>query len=117
MKEMLSLSLNRWGRSGVRLWITDPILEENSGCWECVWKAEQAYIQKREDGLREKGLAENEAGLTATIDNLASWVFGYREIKECFEITADCDEEQEHRFWDRIAKVKNLSRVFINEIV
>lgn len=117
VKEMLSLLRTDGEEAAVRLWITDPILEENSGCWECVWKAEQAYIQKREDGLRGKGLAENEAGLTATIDNLASWVFGYRETKECFEITADCDEEQEHRLWDRIAKVKNLSRVFINEIV
>lgn len=112
---MLSLLRTENGEIVLSVKIGDAILPENSGIWNCRITPEQAYADKEKDiPLKEEegGKIFFECG--TDIARLAGWVFGYRKAEECFDFSECADSG---RVLDKIKKIKQLSRVFINEIV
>lgn len=123
VKEMLSMLRTTGNEVEVMLEIEDPILKENSAFWQCKWSAQEAVIQKVSDisseQKREKTETESTSDTTifyAPIEKLTAWVFGYQSAETCFECTAENIGDIK-RLKEQLAKVKVLSRVFINEIV
>ena len=113
--------------------VKDSILLSNDGVWECRIGTDEALIHKREEVLlasggreayvfekRENGIgfgSEEERAVfecTAGVEGLAAWVFGYQEAEECF---AFFDGEDEQEVLGKLKEIKQLSHVFINEIV
>lgn len=93
-------------RVKLNIWIKDAILEENTGMWECVFGKDETYLREMP---KEKGREE----CSVTVEKLASWMFGYRDAKECFDIPESIRN-------DVLCKLEDVSvwtNVFINEIV
>ena len=129
------LSLLRAKRKEVALTILvkDSILLSNDGVWECRIGTYEALIHKRDEmflssgerearvfGKRENGIgsgSEEERAVfecTADVEGLAAWVFGYQKAEECFAFLDGADEQE---VLGKLKEIKQLSHVFINEIV
>lgn len=110
VKEMLSLLRTKEKEQEVILQVDDPIVKENSGEWHCLWQLHGAQIERMDGGRKAPKLY-------VTIEKLTAWVFGYRSVEECFEATEETADKEGRKLFDKLAQVKVLSRVFLNEIV
>lgn len=133
VRAMLSLLRAKRKEVVLTILVKDSILLSNDGVWECRIGTDEALIHKREEVLlasggreayvfekRENGIgfgSEEERAVfecTAGVEGLAAWVFGYQEAEECF---AFFDGEDEQEVLGKLKEIKQLSHVFINEIV
>lgn len=84
--------------------VTDRLLPANRGVWQCRIGKETASADRA---------AQAGAECAAAIENLTSWIFGYKEPEECFTFPEGMGKEE---LLCRIRRIGTLSHVFINEI-
>lgn len=110
MLSLLRLQADNVADEAVNLTIkvTDPLLSENNAVWRCKIGSNESKIDKE---LDETGGRED---CSITIEELTSWIFGYRPAKDCFHFT---NQTNKRRILIKLAKIDILSKVFINEIV
>lgn len=108
MQELLKLLRASEGKADVILKVTDPILEGNGGTWKCEFAEDKAKVCKCS--------AETDM-VSAPIENLTEWIFGYIGAEACFGFPEDWNTDQKEALLCKLNKIKVLQKVFINEIV
>ncbi len=88
--------------------VTDSLILENNAVWKLKIGSAESIIEKDSDTT---GGSED---CSITIEDMASWIFGYRPAQDCFHITKRQDKKQ---VLNKLSKIDQFSRVFINEIV
>lgn len=118
---MLSLLRAKSGKAVFRIRISDPILEGNSGVWECLLGEEQADVRKTGAELRAASAGAAAAGnagvLDISVEALVSWIFGCRETEESFRFEPRIKRTEREAILRQLHNVKRPEKVFLNEIV
>lgn len=88
--------------------VTDPLITENNAVWQCDIGSTKAVVNKVCDKNAENTVC------SITINEMTSWIFGYRSAQDCFHFS---NEEIRKQMLNKLSKIKVFSKVFINEIV
>lgn len=132
VQALLSLLRTESGEVSFAMEIKDPLLKENDGLWEC-WITPSAAGIRRGDAGRRQGESGRGCRLpicSIAVENLISWIFGYRPAEECFEflkvpgreeagaeLRAAEGSEEAAALLRKLGRLKIFKKVFINEIV
>ncbi len=95
----------------VTLKLSDPLIRENNGTFLWTVGEKESTI-----ALLEKN---SKAEVSVRIDALTEFIFGRKSSEECFDdMELDCQRNgPQGGVYERLSKIRTLSRSFINEIV
>lgn len=92
----------------INIKVTDPLIVENNAVWRCNIGSTESIIEKDPAKI---GRGED---CSITIEEMTSWIFGYRPAEDCFHFT---NQEDKKHILNKLSKIDKFSKVFINEIV
>ena len=86
--------------------LEDPILAVNSGVYHLYSNDKGRLVCKKRN--------QEDADCRVSIDDLTAFVFGYKSVADCFEIS---EAREQDEIIESLDQIQVLKKVFINEIV
>ena len=118
---MLSLLRAKSGEAVFCIRMSDPILDGNTGVWECILGEEQAEVRRTEAELKAASAgtdtAKSRKAANISMEALISWIFGCQEAEEGFWFESYVNMAEREEILCQLHNVKRLEKVFLNEIV
>lgn len=116
LESMLELLRTQGNEIAVTIKVIDPVITDNSGVWEWTVsdKKSHAFLIIRGDS---EEFIPAYSDCEASIDRLASWIFGYKKTEDCFRLAKTCSAENRRDVMERLHLIKTFKEIFINEIV